>query len=201
MYNSYAYHIKNLKPEYKNVFEQICDYVRAENMDEIRSEEILSEVLDSFLTAQEAGKSADQMIGGDLGSFCRGLCAGISLRSRVVKIIEMMLPVFVLTAFSALMNFMYFLATLADGEKTDFWHFRDSINLWGYLIGIAIVIIFEFITGAVLKKAMESSSEKFRKVSSAFKLIYSVLIMICAAYLVVHAKKNNFEGTYLWITL
>lgn len=201
MYNSYAYHIKNLRPEYKNVFDQICEYVRAENMDETRSEEILSEVMDSFLTAQEDGKSADQMIGGDLSLFCRELCSGVSLRSRVVKIIEMMFPVFVLTGFSTLLNFMYFLATLADGEKTDFWHFRDSINLWGYLIGIATVIVFEFITGAVLKKAMASSSEKFRKVSSAFKLIYAVLIMICAAYLVVNAKKNNFEGTYLWISL
>lgn len=59
MINSYAMYVDKLNPEYKDVFNRIRDYVISKEYDEIKNEEILSGVIDSFLEAQQDEKNVN----------------------------------------------------------------------------------------------------------------------------------------------
>ena len=88
MVNSHQMYIEKLNKEYMEVFNTISKYVNASNMDEMRTEETLSEVMDTFLAAQEAGKPVEKVVGKDLQKFCESLCSEKGIKTYILGFFE-----------------------------------------------------------------------------------------------------------------
>ncbi len=198
MLNSHAIYIEKLTPEYRKIFRQVSDYVNSESIDEIKREEILSEVLDSFLSAQEDGRPADIVIGGDLRSFCEQLCSEVGVKSRFVNIAELLCPIFLISLMLSVIDVISMVREIADGGSTDLFHYRASGCLWAYLLGGSILVISDLITKMFIKKMMFSSPEKYKKLSKIIRVI-SVAVIFAVFVFIFSGKKA--EGTYLWLNI
>lgn len=197
MVNSHAIYIDKLKPEYKSVFKQISDYVMTANMDEVRNEEILSEVLDTFLSAQNEGKAVKQIIGCDLKIFCEQLCSEKSAKNHVIHFFELMHPIFLLFSAFSLFDLVDMISRLDNGETINFLTYRSRESLSAYIMGSLIWIVAGCISNFFLKKIMFRCPKKYKLISGIIKTITIVVILAVFIYLF---KDVATEGTYLWIS-
>ncbi|MBQ8965186.1 DUF1048 domain-containing protein [Ruminococcus sp.] len=198
MLNTHAIYIEKLSPEYKKVFGQIRSYVLADNADEIRNEEILSEVLDSFLMAQEAGKTPEQTIGNDLEGYCKGLCSEVGIKSRLLHFVEQLRPLFVCYLFLCIIDIIDLWGKISDGESIALFKYRGGFNIVAFLIGGIIFYLSGAVTDLFTKKLLFSKPEKYRKISFAVRTVVIVLIVGAIIYFF---RGKECEGTYLWISL
>ena len=83
MKDSYFYYKDRLRGEYLSSFEQVEMYVLTQSFDEAAYEERLSQLLDVFLTAQESGRPAEKITGGDIQQFCRTFCSDLGIKNRI----------------------------------------------------------------------------------------------------------------------
>ena len=197
MINSHAIYIEKLNPEFKSSFKIISDYVYSNNMDEIRNEEILSEVMDTFLEAQNNGKSVDQVTG-DLKSFCRQICSDIGFRSRLINFLELLQPLFIVYSILCVMDVIDLIMKISDGETVDFLVYKGNDNIIAYLIGCLIVIVSGYIGKAVMKRYIFEYPGKYKKITFGVRAI--TVAFVFAAFVLVF-KDSEIEGTYLWLSI
>lgn len=197
MINTYSIYIEKLHPEYRTAFKQISAYVLANNMDEIKNEEILSEVMDTFLSAQNDGKTVEQIIGNDLKAFCEQLCSEISIKSRVINFFELLHPLFTIYTILCLFDLADMMTKIFNGENISFMTYRAHGSLDAYLLGGAIVIIPGYISRLFIKKYMFSKPNKYKTLSN---FISAVTILVMLAVTVYIFRDSQADGTYLWIS-
>ena len=200
MINSYNLYIDKLTPEYRESFEKISVYVCGTNADEIRNEEILSEVMDSFLEAQSAGKSVNQ-ITGNLEKFCRDLCSNIGIKSRIINFLEALHPMFIFYSLLCVMDFFDMLIGIADGERIQFFSYRGH-SILAFCIASLVVVGAGFIGNIVRKRYVFSSPEKYRRVSVVLNVItVAVIIALIIALFVFDSDDSQSEGSLLWLSI
>ncbi|MBQ4384192.1 MAG: DUF1048 domain-containing protein [Firmicutes bacterium] len=198
MINSYAIYIEKLGPEYKSVFKKIIDYVTANNMDEVRNEEMLSEVMDTFLTAQSEGRNVEQVIGGDLESFCRQLCSDIGIKSRIISFLETMQPIVIVLAILNALDLFEMLRKLSDGEKISFLTYRGNENIFAFLLGGLIVIAVGYIGRFFIRKYIFTKPDTYKKLAFIIRTVTLVLVL---AAIIILFHNTEAKGTYLWASL
>lgn len=88
MKDSYAYYKDRLEGEYYQTFDRIELYCVSQGMDDSSQERLLGELLDMFLTAQQAGRPVKRIVGDDLEVFCRQFCSGLGWRSRGIDFLN-----------------------------------------------------------------------------------------------------------------
>ena len=197
MLNSYAFHISKLNSEYRDVFNRIRDYVIANNIDDIRGEEMLSEVMDSFLASQEEGRDVNKVIGGDLQVYCKDLCSEIGIKSRIISVFELISPVFTIYAIMSLLDIYDYITVISSGNAVSFFSYRSHNSLLAYLIGGLIVIVTGIISRAVTRKLIFSDPARYKKISSAVRGVTVVAILLVFIFL--FKDSTTPEGTYLWL--
>lgn len=198
MINSHAIYIDKLEPEYKAVFLKVRDYVMASNMDEIRNEEMLSEVMDTFLSSQLEGRPVDQVIGGNLESFCRQLCSNIGIKSHVINFLEGIQPLILVLGIFNLLDLFNMLTKLLDGEKIHFLTYRGEENLGAFLLGGLIAVITAYIGKFIIKKLLFTKPNTYKRLAFLIKAVTLVLFLVIILILFHNTEAN---GTYLWVSL
>lgn len=197
MINSHAIYIDKLNPAYQSVFRQISDYVMSANMDEIRNEEILSEVLDTFLSAQNEGKAVEQIIGNDLKAFCEQLCSEKSIKSRVINFFELLHPVFLMYFFICIFDLIDMLLNAAGEEGFRFLTYRSHESLGAYILGGLIWIAACYISKFYLNHNMFRYPQTYKLRSGIIK---AAVIAVQLAVLLFLFHDTEAEGTYLWLS-
>lgn len=198
MVNSYQMYIEKLNKEYMEVFNTISKYVNASNMDEMRTEETLSEVMDTFLAAQEAGKPVEKVVGKDLQKFCKSLCSEKGIKTHILHFIEGVHSCFVVYLMLNLFDLIYMIISLSEGEKINFFTFRSHKSISSFLIaGIFVLVLLYSIN--YLKKKFMFTNPKLSKwlMPISFIFVAAVCIIIASSL----PDEGGENGPYLWISL
>ena len=198
MVNSHHMYIEKLSKEYMEVFNTISKYVTASNMDEMRTEETLSEVMDTFLAAQEAGKPVEKVVGKDLQKFCESLCSEKGIKTYILGFFEACHFMFIWYFLAVLLDIHFLFTSLLEGEKINFFTFRSYKDMSSFLItGIFVLVLLYSIN--YLKKKFMFTNPKLSKwlMPISFIFIAAVCIIIASAL----PDEGSENGPYLWISL
>ena len=198
MVNSYQMYIEKLNKEYMEVFNTISKYVTASNMDEMRTEETLSEVMDTFLAAQEAGKPVEKVVGKDLQKFCESLCSGKGIKTYILGFFEACHFMFIWYFINVLFDIHFLFTLLLEGEKINFFTFRSHKDISSFLItGIFVLVLLYSIN--YLKKKFMFTNPKLSKwlMPISFIFVAAVCIIIASSL----PDEGGENGPYLWISL
>ena len=98
-FETYHDYIKLLDGEYKEKFQEIDIYISSSGFKVGNVEDIMNDILDLFISAQEENKPIENIIGNDIKEFCDQV-----IDSRKLTISEMIL--------SYLDNIRYFISSL-----------------------------------------------------------------------------------------
>lgn len=198
MVNSHQMYIEKLNKEYMEVFNTISKYVTAINMDEMRTEETLSEVMDTFLAAQEAGKPVEKVVGKDLQKFCESLCSEKGIKTYILGFFETCHFMFIWYFLTVLLDIHFLFTSLLNGEKINFFTFRSHKGISSFLItGIFVLVLLYSIN--YLKKKFMFTNPKLSKwlMPISFIFVAAVCIIIASAL----PDDGSENGPYLWISL
>ena len=198
MVNSHYMYIEKLNKEYMEVFNTISKYVTASNMDEMRTEETLSEVMDTFLAAQEAGKPVEKVVGKDLQKFCESLCSEKGIKTYILGFFETCHFMFIWYFLTVLLDIQFLFTSLLEGEKINFFTFRSRKNISSILItGIFVLVLLYSIN--YLKKKFMFTNPKLSKWLMPISFIFIAAVCITLASSLPDEGSEN--GPYLWISL
>ena len=198
MVNSYAIHVEKLNDEYREVFKKISVYVTSNNMDEMRTEETLSEVMDTFLASQEAGKPVEKVVGKNLQKFCESLCSEKGIKTYILGFFETCHFMFIWYFITVLLDIHFLFTSLLDGEKINFFTFRSYKSISSFLIGGIFVLVLLYSINYLRKKFMFTNPKLSKWIMPiSFIFIAAVCIIIASAL----PDDGSENGPYLWISL
>ncbi len=132
MKDSYIFYKEKLNAEYKSVFEQVEMYVSLQTIDETTSEERLGDLLDIFLSAQDAGKPVQKIVGSNLEQFCKAFCSDFGVKNRVFLILDWLKSTAWLLAVISIIDILWLFLDAADTGNFDIRHSISSLNLSMY---------------------------------------------------------------------
>ncbi|MCD8141654.1 MAG: DUF1048 domain-containing protein [Clostridiales bacterium] len=146
MKDSYAYYKDRLEGEYYQTFDRIELYCVSQGMDDDSQERLLGELLDMFLTAQQAGRPVKRIVGGDLEEFCRQFCSGLGWKSRGIDTLNNLASCAKwMLAFTAL----ELVCNLEEAALPDL-----QTDVSGYIIGWGIGLFVSLLVGMAVKGLM-----------------------------------------------
>lgn len=115
-----------LEGEYKEVFDKAKIFADMQNVNGDTGDDMLMDLLDLLLTAQNEGKPIERIIGSDMEKFCRSYFSSYTMKNRLLdfpkRFYQMMWMVFVLEVFFAF-------------TEDDFQLFHSTTDISGYLLG------------------------------------------------------------------
>ncbi len=156
MTDSYALYTEKLTGEYKEVFKQVEMYVTTEYLDELTREEQMSQLLDIFLSAQEAGKPVEKIVGKDLESFCKTFCSGYGWKSRALYMLDALkIPAWLTAIFVSIDIVLQLIDPDFSGSVWD--RIRCALTYpidFGFLIGFVIAAAAGLVSFIVVRWAM-----------------------------------------------
>ena len=192
MKDSYVFYKDQLNTEYKPVFDQIEMYVITQNIDESTMEERLGDLLDIFLSSQEAKKPVQKLVGQDLEQFCKTFCSDFGMKNKIFHVLDSLKSIaWLLVSFSFLDTLWFFLDD-EGSQGASFWDSMISLDVPGYLIAIFIMGTIFVMTNILLRHMMF----KRKKISMLFmKIIMTIEAII--SFVVVYLNLSR-EGPYLF---
>lgn len=154
MKDSYVFYTDKLSGEYKEVFDQIEMYVNSQNADEIATEERLGELLDIFFSAEKSGKPVWQITGHNLERFCKAFCSDFGIKSHILHIVDWLKSIAWLLAILSLVDLVFPEEEAAGAGLAGILSIPISLNLFGYLVGLAAAGMLAMIANALLRRMM-----------------------------------------------
>lgn len=119
-----------LNEDYRTAFEKVEMYAMAKNIDADTDSEMMMNLLDVLLTAQEDGTAAEKVIGTDVEKFCRSYFSDYTFRNRLREIPRMLYRLL----------FLVFVFTVIEvAFEMDWENFTLSvrmIDVSGYFMGL-----------------------------------------------------------------
>lgn len=176
MLESYVLYKKKLEGQYLETFDKIELYSITRSLDINTHEELMMDLIDVFLTAQKNGKSVKNIVGNDVGSFCRNFCSGIGLKNQIKGFADSFKRITWLILIFCIID----LFSLFEGVS----YFEIQSNIMPILAGGLIGIILSFVFGAIFKTLMF----RFKKINMK---IYSIGLFICVII---------FTGSFIFAT-
>lgn len=154
MKDSYVFYKNKLNVEYKPVFEQVEMYVLTQNIDDSTAEERLGDLLDIFLSSQNAGKPVRNIVGTNLERFCKTFCSDFGLKNRIFRILDWLKNIaWVLVVISGLDILWLFLDT-TNIDEVDLWHLISTLDISMYFSYVIIFVTLFFTTNIVVRHIM-----------------------------------------------
>lgn len=115
-------------------------------MDDDSQERLLGELLDMFLTAQQAGRPVKRIVGDDLEAFCRQFCSGLGWRNRGIDLLNSLAScakwVLAFTVLELLCN-------LEDAALPEL-----TTDVSGYILGWGMGLFVSLLVGMAVKGLM-----------------------------------------------
>lgn len=185
--NSYGYYVENLKGEYKETFLKIELYCTnlLYNIDKNIREDIISNILDTFVEAQKNNTPINEITGDDILAFCENACSGMKKRDFFREIIRVInVQCWFLLIYSLA---MFILEVLS--QKSFSQALKSNINI-DYLI---FVLIFDLLYSpyyliifrTLIKNAIKRDDEKKLKRLRIFNIIITIFSLIAMTILIV----------------
>ncbi|MCD7844006.1 MAG: DUF1048 domain-containing protein [Clostridiales bacterium] len=146
MKDSYTYYKERLEGEYYQTFDRIELYCVSRGMDDDSQERLLGELLDMFLTAQQAGRPVKRIVGDDLEEFCRQFCSGMGWKSRGMDVLRGLASCAKwMLAFTAL----ELVCNLEEAALPDL-----QTDVSGYILGWGMGLLVSLLVGMAVKGLM-----------------------------------------------
>lgn len=192
MQNSYVLYTDKLEGEYKTTFRQIEIYVNANNIDGQSKEELLSNLLDTFLVAQDTKRPVEKIIGKNLEKFCKTICSGYGFKEQMIHFLEeihiLVYSVFIMSAVEVIIFFLDYL----EGADVSFFAYQAEYNIMVLLF----VHFLDIFTGFITKRMMF----KWKKTGMTFTRVLNGLsiVMIILALLLLWSE-TNYVVLPVWI--
>lgn len=168
----YIWLTDKLKGEYKEVFDKAEIFAGIRNIENDESDEMLMDLLDLLLTAQNEGKPVEKVIGSDVEKFCGSYFSNYTMKKRLMdipmKTYRLMCWVFVL-------ELIFLLVTVVEDGAT---LFTASADVSGYLIGIGIGIIVEVLFRVLVEPWM------FRWKWLTSGVYYTILLVVMTGMII-----------------
>ncbi len=121
---------EKLQPEYRDVFDKAEIYADLKDLIYEEQLEMLMDLLDLLLTAQEEGKSVEQVIGKDVERFCVSYFSGFTMKDQGKKVLK---KVYQFMCGVLIIEILEMLVIMTDGGVS-FWVSTTDIS--GYFYGI-----------------------------------------------------------------
>lgn len=86
MKDSFVWHKDQLKGEYQAVFDKIMLYGGVSFIDNALYEDMMMDLLDLFLTAQQDGKPVEKLVGGNVEKFCKNYFGHYTFRGDAMRL-------------------------------------------------------------------------------------------------------------------
>lgn len=171
MKNSYALHIDKLEGEYKNKFEQVDTYcsILLDGIDSKTRNDVMSNILDTFISAQNDNLEVEKIIGNDLTKFCEEACK-LPIKYKFKRMFEL------LKYWAIILLVFGLLDTFIEIRKTNFFDIKTDIG--GFILTISICIILVDIYLLINKVNVKNDIKK-NKISKKTKTISFILIVLC----------------------
>lgn len=197
MKESYQLYADRLNREYRTVFEQVELYLTTLRVDDVRSEEQLSELLDLFLSAQQAGKPVKSIVGGDIERFCVAFCSGYGWKERIFNGLYAFKSVawwmLVISAFE-----LFCLLIDPDSRLADFWNTDSAVNLSGYLIGFFIALALSRLCSFVIRRIMFRTRRFSMRVLQCVQLAAD-LVSCALLFVLILSDSTKFWNCPDWV--
>ncbi|MGE5629064.1 MAG: DUF1129 family protein [Solirubrobacterales bacterium] len=167
---------KSLNEENNKIYTDILCYLRTSMPETVKTEEIISDILDMFLSGQYQGKSAKDIIGNDYKLFCDSIIESVEINSFSIQVFKEN-ALLIVNCFFILLTinviFEYIPLVLKSG----------SITNYGVSAGFIInsIIITSLATGIVMfvgKNSFNLSGEKGKKYYFALWLGLSIIFFL-----------------------
>ncbi|MGE7881095.1 DUF1129 family protein [Bacillus sp. NPDC094077] len=147
---------KLLTTENETLYSDILIYIRLAKVPEYQAEELLIEILDHLIEAQQEEKSAYDIFGDDLQAYCDELIAALPKQSLWEQLsIPLFITCYLLAIYFAISSVIAFVLPLFSNEARFKFIHIDFIFLFVFTISIHLVIrfIFDFINTDLFNKS------------------------------------------------
>ena len=197
MKDSYIFYKDKLSPEYLAVFDRIEMYVLTQDFDDAAREERLGELLDIFLSSDEAGKPVEKITGGDLEKFCRTFCSDFGWKNRILSVLDRFRPVAWYIVIISVIDLLFY---FTDPTDTDIWSAAGALNISGYFIGIIAAGIISTVSNVIIRRIMFREKRISMKVLNTISILTAVAVFFVMLFFVMSSDTAFFECP-TWIML
>jgi DNA-binding ferritin-like protein (Dps family) len=195
MKDSYLFYKEKLTGDYKTAFDQVEIYVNAQNIDELTCEDRLGSLLDMLLSAQEAGRPVQKVIGSSIEQFCKAFCSDMGTRNRVWHFLDTLKTI----AFIELMCAVIDLWS-ADWTGTDFRSLLSTTNASGLVFGFAACALIGYITNFVVQRLMFKTKKLNMNLLKCI-VFFMTGVTFAAVFGILSADQLNFFPCPLWAVM
>lgn len=175
---SYLLLMDELKGEYKEAFDKVYVYTHIRNMEGNTEEEMMMNLLDMLLTAQNEGKPAAKIVGDDIEKFCESYFEEFDIKTRLTdqlpkRVNFLMCGMFIVVLIELLLSV----------SEDDFNLFTAKTDLAPFCLGIIggiVVLVFN-------KVVMRPLIFKWKRISAVkYDLIsigtFIVMVVVLVAF-------------------
>lgn len=195
MKDSYLFYKDKLQGEYKTVFDQVEIYVTAQNIDELTCEDRLGSLLDMLLSAQEAGRPVQKVVGSNLEQFCKSFCSDMGTRNRVWHFLDTLKTIAFVELMCAVIDLWG-----ADWAGTDFWSLLSTTNASGLVFGFAACALIGYITNLVVQRLMFKTKKLNMNLLKCI-VFFMTGVSFAAVFGILSADQLNFFPCPLWTVM
>ena len=195
MKDSYLFYKDKLQGEYKTVFDQVEIYVTAQNIDELTCEDRLGSLLDMLLSAQEAGRPVQKVVGSNLEQFCKSFCSDMGARNRVWHFLDTLKTIAFVELMCAVIDLWG-----ADWAGMDFWSLLSTTNASGLVFGFAACALIGYITNLVVQRLMFKTKKLNMNLLKCI-VYFMTGVSFAAVFGILSADQLNFFPCPLWAIL
>ena len=195
MKDSYLFYKDKLQGEYKNAFEQVEMYVNSESIDELTREDRLGSLLDMLLSAQEAGRPVEKVVGRNIEEFCKMFCSDMGIKNKIWHAMDILKTIALIELIGAVLDLF-----AVDWSKTDFWSMISTANASGYVFGFAACALIGYFTNFIVRFFM-FKTQKLNM--NLLKCIVDFMtgVSFAAAFVLLSSDKLNFFTCPLWAVM
>lgn len=137
-----------LQGDYKEVFEKAEIFIGVKNITGDEADEMMMDLLDLLLSAQNAGKPVQKIVGTDTGTFCADFFSGYTMKKQIKniprQIYRCMMFVFIFELASLLILW----------TEKDINLLTAKTDVTGYLIGIMTAWFIQIFSSALIRPFM-----------------------------------------------
>lgn len=176
-----------LTEEYKEVFEKAELFACLRKIEEDEQNEMLMDLLDVLLAAQEEKRPVGEIVGPDLEKFCNSYFSGYTLKSYLkalpIRCYRIMKLLFVIEFLTLIMEYV-------DGGES-FGLFQAATDLSGYGMGLLLGILISFFGYTLVRPFMF----RWKRVTAGLYNTISLIVALGASFGIVFLMVPNGEIT------
>jgi DNA-binding ferritin-like protein (Dps family) len=204
-----------LQGEYREAFWTINTYMEAKRIDEDALQERMGELLDVFLSAQEAGRPVTKIVGNDIERFCKNFCECFGWKNRILSYLDGLCWLAWVIFIWSILAFVFQLTEPDGGGNTDWMHLTAEENIGGALLGAVLLFFLWGIVNETVQRVMFSTKKFSVNIITGIRTVLLLLsfviffllamtdssviynppswicILICAGYLILYQIGNR----------